>query len=99
MVTMIIIFIIIMIIILKIMMLMTLFFFTKESCMKVNMRVTGTSVDIFKDIEGFNLCESYCRNTPGCYYWAWNPQQECELVGSDGLEEQKQNYISGKYLC
>ena len=52
--------------------------------MRVNTRVTGTIIDIFNNMEGFNLCLSYCANTPGCFHWSWNTQGECRLLGMDG---------------
>ena len=29
---------------------------TDQGCMRVNTRVTGTTIDIFNNMEGFNLC-------------------------------------------
>ena len=72
---------------------------TDQGCMRVNTRVTGTTIDIFNNMEGFNLCLSYCANTPGCFHWSWNTQGECRLVGEDGVEEVGEDYVSGNTMC
>ena len=72
---------------------------TDQGCIRVNTRVTGTTIDIFNNMEGFNLCLSFCTNTPGCFHWSWNTQGECKLVGENGAEEKMENYISGTTFC